>query len=208
MPSICMHVDHQVSNRLLIALQMPVEFLEFIDFVNCFVGKSELVKASVGPCYDTPGCKLPSCCGVISGVQSQISITYKASRPLNNGKAEAFFSALGIGSVDSELFIRIPSIKVPYIMATYYSDLCRYTKCPQVSVNTYTVTAPFKFITKALTTLVKLKEFILRGHCFLKTIVKIFSRVLLSTLHLKHPTKMVLKQLALEFTLEFLTSIY
>lgn len=115
----------------------------------------------MGPCFDTPSCKIPKCCGIISGRDSLYRIIYKAEVPFENGTFNGNIGGIGIGEAveghDKELVdIEFPyQLLFPTYLAGYERDLCSQTTCPQKVDKIYKLDIPFRFITTAMTTLVR-----------------------------------------------------
>ncbi|XP_037042828.1 uncharacterized protein LOC119079111 [Bradysia coprophila] len=118
------------------------------------------IRAWMGPCFDTPTCKIPKCCGIITGRDSLFRIEYIADIDLNNGTFDGNLGAIGIGKAvrgcDKELLaIELPlfQITVPPSLAGYSRTLCEQTQCPQKCGRRYVMDIPFRFVTTVLTTL-------------------------------------------------------
>ncbi|KAG4068159.1 hypothetical protein HA402_001584 [Bradysia odoriphaga] len=120
----------------------------------------KLVRAWMGPCFDTPTCKIPRCCGIIAGRDSLFRIEYEADVDLNNGTFNGNLGAIGIGKAvegceNQLLSIELPlfQITVPPSLGGYSRTLCEQSQCPQRRGRRYVLDVPFRFVTTALTTL-------------------------------------------------------
>lgn len=117
----------------------------------------------MGPCFDTPSCKIPRCCGIIAGRDSLFRIVYEAAVPLCNGTFNGNLGGIGLGKAvegceNQMLAVNLPLFQliVPPTLAGYSRTLCDQTTCPQVVGGTYTLDIPFRFITTLVTTLVRI----------------------------------------------------
>jgi hypothetical protein len=120
----------------------------------------KLVKAWMGPCFDTPTCKIPRCCGIISGRDSLFRIEYEADIDLKNGTFNGNLGGIGLGKAvegceNQMLSIELPlfQIIVPPSLAGYSRTLCEQTCCPQKCGERYVLDVPFRFVTTAMTSL-------------------------------------------------------
>lgn len=115
----------------------------------------------MGPCFNTPTCQIPTCCGIISGWDSLFRIVYEAKTPFRNGTFNGNLGGIGLGSAtpgkDKQMLnVEIPGFQllVPPTLAGYSRKLCDQTDCPQRYGETYTLDIPFRFVTQLLGTLV------------------------------------------------------
>ncbi|XP_037041877.1 uncharacterized protein LOC119078451 [Bradysia coprophila] len=128
--------------------------LKFHQSASCGEpSKTPILDFWMGPCYDTPGCKIPDCCGMVTGTQSNFGIKYNATVPMTSGTFHGQLGGVGIGNTDrKQIGVGIPSVTIPGAIASYETDACDSTECPQEVGNTYTFDMDFKFPTSALTT--------------------------------------------------------
>jgi len=125
-----------------------------------------VVEAFMGPCFNTPGCKIPDCCGIIAGRESVFKIIYYATVPFTNGTFNGNLGGFALGPDGNQIEINLPiDIVVPPTLAGYGHNLCAQTKCPQRVGQRYELTIPFRFVTTVLTTLGIKNNFI----CEIKT---------------------------------------
>lgn len=117
-------------------------------------------RAWMGPCFDTPSCKIPRCCGIISGRDSLFRIEYEADIDFKNGTFNGNLGGIALGKAvegceNQLLSIELPlfQITVPPTLAGYSRTLCDQTECPQKCGKQYTLDIPFRFVTTAMTTL-------------------------------------------------------
>lgn len=125
------------------------------------LGNGKPSRAWMGPCFDTPSCKIPVCCGIISGRDSLFRIEYEADIDFKNGTFNGNLGGIALGRAvegceDQLLSIELPlfQITVPPTLAGYSRTLCDQTECPQKRGNQYTLDIPFRFVTTAMTSLV------------------------------------------------------
>ncbi|KAJ6631763.1 hypothetical protein Bhyg_17002 [Pseudolycoriella hygida] len=116
--------------------------------------KTPIIDSWMGPCYDTPGCEVPNCCGMVSGTKSIFGMTYNATVPMKSGTFHGQLGGAGIGdtATGSKIGVGLPSLTIPGALASYEASACESTQCPQVVGETYTFNTTFKFPTSALTT--------------------------------------------------------
>jgi len=136
---------------------------------NCYPkGKNgKPIQAWMGPCFDTPSCKIPACCGIISGEESLFRIKYRANQNFTDGIFNGNLGGIALGNAvrgceKGLLEIKLPlfQIIVPPTIAGYKRTLCDckktgqkgQTKCPQRAGQIYTLDIPFRFITRVITT--------------------------------------------------------
>ncbi|KAJ6646004.1 hypothetical protein Bhyg_01213 [Pseudolycoriella hygida] len=121
---------------------------------------TEVTKISIGPCFDTPGCAMPECCGIMSGTLTNISLTYVASINMASGTTHGYIVGLGVGSAVNQIQIPIPVTQVPNVAVTYDYNSCHYTQCPQEIGQTYRFDGIFTVPTTALSTLTLVANFV------------------------------------------------
>ncbi|XP_037050600.1 uncharacterized protein LOC119084635 [Bradysia coprophila] len=115
---------------------------------------------TIGPCFDNWGCKMPNCCGIISGKLTNISLTYIASIASTTATTHGFLVGLAAGSAENQVFVPVENIQVPNAVVTYDYDSCRYTTCPQAVGNTYRFDGMFTVPTTAVTTMTLIAHFV------------------------------------------------
>lgn len=119
----------------------------------------------MGPCFNTPGCKIPRCCGIISGRDSLYRIEYEAEVPIKNGTFNGNLGGVAIGKAvegceDKFFALPLPAqILVPTILPTYSRNLWEQTILPQKIGGKYRLDIPFRFITTALSTFVSINQY-------------------------------------------------
>lgn len=119
------------------------------------IASTKIIEISIGPCYDTPGCTIPTCCGIISGKLTNISLTYVSSIPMTTGTTHGYLIGAGIGPTNNQLQIEMPrKVQVPNAVVAYDYNSCAHTVCPQVIGNTYRFDGIFTVPTTAVTTVV------------------------------------------------------
>lgn len=114
-----------------------------------------MTSVSIDPCFDTDGCEMPHCCGIICGTLTNISLTYYAPFAFETATTHGFLEGVAIGSSDdSQVLVLVPIIQVPNAVVTYDYNSCNYTTCPQVAGNLYRFDGMFTVPTTAVTTVV------------------------------------------------------
>ena len=106
----------------------------------------------IGPCYNTPGCVLPECCGLVAGLSYNSSLTYKAIIDVTNGTFQAAFDNITVTTpTDDPLSVFVPlNVQAPQALFSVLeenTDFCynppNFTSnvCPQTVGTEYTYTA-------------------------------------------------------------------
>ncbi|KAJ6640044.1 hypothetical protein Bhyg_12793 [Pseudolycoriella hygida] len=131
-----------------------------INFMRkCGTGpNAKPIAAFIGPCFNTPTCKIPRCCGIISGRDSLSRFVYEAGVPFSNGTYYGKIGGIAIGKAaegsDGELLsIDLPTGPILLPVPGYSHNLCEQTTCPQEVGKTYTLDVPFRCITSLVTLL-------------------------------------------------------
>lgn len=87
----------------------------------------------MGPCMDTKGCKMPDCCGIISGRQSFFAVLLKSPVIVRSGRFSGWLQGINIGNTTDHVRIPIDSpLTVPGFLAQYEHDLCKSIECPRM----------------------------------------------------------------------------
>lgn len=125
------------------------------------IGNAKPIAAYMGPCYDTPSCRIPRCCGIVSGRDSLFRIVYEAAVPIKNGTFNGNLGGFGFGDAvegceNNFLPLNLPfQVTVPPTSAGYSRKLWDQTRCPQRVGGVYTLDIPFRFVTTLMTTFVR-----------------------------------------------------
>lgn len=103
---------------------------------------------------DTPGCAMPKCCGIISGLESWFLMEFDSPVKVKSGRFTGWIQGLGIGSSDDQTKLKLPILPVPGYQAQYDENACNSMKCPQEVGDTCKFKLRFKFPLAPLTSLV------------------------------------------------------
>ncbi|KAJ6641081.1 hypothetical protein Bhyg_06015 [Pseudolycoriella hygida] len=124
---------------------------------NCGRGPNgRKVAAFIGPCFDSATCKIPRCCGIISGKDSLYRLVYEAEVPFSNGTYNGKLGGICIVNPFSDgdlLTLTLPTSRLLLSspLAGYRKSLCEQTTCPQEVGKTYTIDIPFRVVTSVIT---------------------------------------------------------
>lgn len=99
----------------------------------------------------------------MSGTDSLFRIIYRAAVPFKNGTFNGNLGGIGLGTAvrgcDKNLIsINLPGFQLlfPPSLAGYNQTLCTQTTCPQEVGEIHTLDIPFRFVTTAVTSLVRI----------------------------------------------------
>ena len=137
-----------VISALLISAINTQSILQPIHTYSC--GLAQNVQTSVANCYNTPGCVLPQCCGIIAGNLSALQVSFTSPLSINSGTAITYLSGVTLTSNQNDPLIHITrsplDVLPPGQVLGQDTNVCDHTLCPQTAGVQYTYTIPFAIV--------------------------------------------------------------